>query len=138
MAEFILKKMLRQAGRSEEVEVASAATSTEELGNPVYPMARQELAKHGIGCPGHQARLLTAEDYGHYTRIYGMDKENLKEMMRIFGDDPEGKVHLLMELTGEPREIPDPWYTRNFTAAWKDLHAACTALFEQLHDGADS
>ncbi len=132
MAEFILKKMLRQAGRSEEVEVASAATHDDELGNPVYPMARQELAKHGIGCPGHQARLLTPADYEHYTRIFGMDEVNVKDILKVFGADPEGKVQLLMDLVGEHRDIPDPWYTRNFSATWRDLYAACTALFESL------
>jgi len=132
MAEFIMKKLVRTAGLENEFEIASAATHDDELGNPVYPMARQELAKHGIGCPGHQARLLTADDYSHYDFILGMDQANLQNMQAIFGDDPEGKLHLMMDLVGEHRDIPDPWYTRNFTATWRDLHAACTALFNRL------
>lgn len=137
MAEFIMKKMVRSAGREEEFEIASAATSNEELGNPVYPMARQELAKHGIGCPGHAARQLMPGDYNHYDMIVGMDSENMEEMLRFFGSDPEGKLSLLLDHTGHPRDIADPWYTRNFTAAWKDIYAGCTAIFDKLNDGTE-
>lgn len=135
MAEFILKKLARQAGLAEEFVVASAATHDDELGNPVYPMARQELAKHGIGCPGHQARLVTADDYGRYDLIVGMDEANLRDMRALFDGDPDGKLHLMMDFAGEHRSVADPWYTRNFTACWKDLYTACTALFNQLCNG---
>ena len=117
MAEFILKKMLRQVGRAEEFTVASAGTHDEEIGNPVYPMARQELAKHGIGCPGHQARQLTPDDYNRFDLIVGMDKANMLDMCDLFGGDPDNKLRLMMDLVGEPRDVADPWFTRNFTAA---------------------
>lgn len=128
MAEFILKKMVRQAGLEELVEVASAATSTEELGNPVYPMARQELAMHGIGCAGHQARQLTTADYDRYDLIIGMDRANIDNILQIVGSDPDGKVRLMLD----DREIADPWYTRNFRTAWNDIHTGCTTLFNAI------
>lgn len=143
MAEFIMKKMVRSAGQEEEFEIASAATSTEELGNPVYPMARQELAKHGIGCPGHVARQITEQDYSHYDMIIGMDDENMAEMQRIFGGDPEGKLSLLLDHTPESdtkhhgRNVSDPWYTRKFNIAWDDIYTGCTALFEKLRGEAE-
>ena len=127
MAEFIMKKLVRQAGREDDFEVASAATSREELGNPVYPMARQELAMHGIGCAGHAARQLTADDYGRYDLIIGMDEENMRNMRIILGDDPDGKLRRLLD-----RDIADPWYTRNFRSAWNDIYAGCTALLNEL------
>lgn len=132
MAEFIMKKLVRTAGREDDIEVASAATSTEELGNPVYPMARQELAKHGIGCPGHAARQVTAADYDHYDMIIGMDGENMKLMKKAFGGDPDGKLSLLLDHTDHPRDIADPWYTRDFRTAWDDIYAGCTALMAKL------
>lgn len=132
MAEFIMKKLVRSAELEADFEVASAATSDEELGKPVYPMARQELAKHGIGCPGHSARQLTPDDYSRYDMIVGMDSENMQEMRRILGDDPEGKLSLILDHTDHPRDVADPWYTRNFTAAWKDIYEGCTAIFNRL------
>ena len=132
MAEFIMKKLERQAGREDDFEIASAATSTEELGNPVYPMARQELAKHGIGCPGHQARQLTMDDYRRYDMIIGMDSENKQNIMRIIGDDPDNKLSLLLDHTDHPRDIADPWYTRDFRTAWNDIYNGCAALFDKL------
>ncbi len=132
MAEFIMKKLVRTAGLEEEFEIASAATSAEEIGNPVYPMARQELAKHGIGCPGHHARQLTSDDYDKYDMIIGMEAENIKNMIRILGADPDGKLSLLLDHTDHPRDIADPWYTRDFGAAWKDIYAGCKALFDKL------
>ncbi len=132
MAEFITKKLARTAGLEEAFEIASAATSTEEIGNPVYPMARQELAKHGIGCPGHKARQLTSADYDHYDMIIGMEAENVVNIMRIIGSDPYDKVSLLLDHTDHPRDIADPWYTRKFDVAWRDIYAGCTALFNKL------
>ena len=128
MAEFIMKKLVRQAGREGDFEVASAATSREELGNPVYPLARQELAMHGIGCAGHKARQLTAADYHSYDLIIGMDRANIDNILHIVGNDPDGKVRMLLE----DKEIADPWYTRNFRAAWNDIHAGCTVLFNEI------
>ena len=134
MAEFMMKKFVRQAGLENDFTIASAATHDDELGNPVYPMARQELAKHGIGCPGHAARLIEKDDYDRFDLIIGMDDANMNDMLALFGDDPDGKLHLMMDYTGKHRNVADPWYTRNFTATWKDLYAACTALFNLLTD----
>ncbi len=138
MAEFIMKKLVRSAGRDTEFEIASAATSDEEVGNPVYPMARQELARHGIGCPGKTARKLVAEDYNLYDIIIGMDQENLNSMRILFDNDPEGKVSLLLDHTPASdtkhhgRNVSDPWYTRKFSIAWDDIYTGCKALFEEL------
>ena len=132
MAEFMLKRLVRQAGRKKDFEIASAATHDDELGNPIYPMARQELAKHGIGCPGHTARLLTVDDYRRHDLIIGMDQANMNDMRKLFGGDPANKLHLMMDFTGEHRDVADPWYTRNFNATWRDLDTACAALFNQL------
>jgi len=134
MAEFIMKKMVRTAGREEDFEIASAATSDEELGNPVYPLARQELAKHGIGCPGKTARQLVRADYAAYDMIIGMDHNNMVNMKMILGSDPDKKLSLLLDHTDNPRDIADPWYTRKFGVAWKDIYAGCEALFAKLID----
>lgn len=128
MAEYTMKKMVRQAGREADFEIASAATSTEELGNPVYPMARQELATHGIGCGGHAARQLQADDYDRYDCIFGMDRENVINIRRIVGGDPEGKVRRLLP----HKDIDDPWYTRDFRTAWTDIHTGLAALLDKL------
>lgn len=132
MAEFIMKKMVRTAGLEEEFDISSAATSTEELGNPVYPMARQELAKHGIGCPGHAARQVTPDDYSRYDMIIGMDENNLGQLRSIFRSDPEGKISRLLDHTARPRDIADPWYTRDFRTAWNDIYTGCEALLAEL------
>ena len=132
MAEFIMKKLVRNAEREADFEIASAATSTEAIGNPAYPMARQELAKHGIGCPGHLARQLTKADYAHFDMIVGMDANNMQGMLDILGGDPDGKLSLILDHTGHPRDVADPWYTRNFTAAWKDIYEGCTAIYNKL------
>ena len=132
MAEFMLKRMVRRSGLEDDYEIASAATHDEEIGNPVYPMARQELAKHGIGCPGHSARQLTPDDYSRYDLIVGMDEANMNDMQTLFGGDPDGKLHLMMDYVGKHRDVADPWFTRNFTTTWNDLQASLTALFNQL------
>ena len=138
MAEFIMKKMLRTAGFEKVFEIASAGTSDEELGNPVYPMARQELAKHGIGCPGKTARRITPEDYNHFDLIIGMDAADLKNMRQVYCGDPDGKLSLLLDHTPESdtkhhgRDVVDPWYTRKFNVAWEDIHAGCEAIFEKV------
>ena len=135
MAEFILKDLVGKAGLADRFEIASAATSTEELGNPVYPPVRAVLAEHGIGCGGHAARQLTRADYGRWDLLIGMDRANLRNMARICGGDPDGKLRLLMEYTGEPdREVADPWYTRDFQAAWRDISAGCRGLLRALEN----
>ena len=132
MAEFVMKDIVSKAGMSSQFEIASAATSTEELGNPVYPNARRKLAEHGIGCDGKTARQLTHFDYTHYDLLVGMDSANIRNMQRICGGDPDGKIRLLMEYAGQSRDVADPWYTRDFEATWQDVLSGCTALFEQL------
>ena len=127
-----MKKLVRTAGLEDDFDISSAATSTEEIGNPVYPMARQELAKHGIGCPGKTARQLTADDYERYDMIIGMEDSNVAAIKAIVGEDVEGKVSRLLDHTDHPRDIADPWYTRDFKAAWNDIYAGCTAVFDEL------
>ena len=133
MAEFVLKDLAEKAGRSAEFVIASAATSAEELGNPVYPPARRELARHGIGCAGHAARRLRAEDYDRWDLLIGMDQANLRNMVRLFGGDPSGKCRLLLDYAGRPgQEVADPWYTGDFSAAWDDIFAGCQGLLAAL------
>ena len=133
MSEFILKDLAKKAGRSGEFVIASAATSAEELGNPVYPPARRELARHGIGCGGHAARRLRADDYDRWDLLIGMDRANLRNMARLFDGDPEGKCRLLLDYAGRPgQEVADPWYTGDFSAAWDDIFAGCQGLLAAL------
>ena len=136
MAEFIFKDLVRKCGRAEEFEVASCATSREEIwngvGNPVYPPAREELAKHGIGCAGKRAVQLTKADYKHYDLLIGMDENNIRNMMRILGADPEGKVRKLMDYTGRGGDVADPWYSDRFDIAYRDIEEGCKALLEHL------
>ena len=128
MAEFVMKDLVRREGLEEEYEIASAATSREELGNPVYPPARRKLAEHGIDCAGKTARQLTRADYDKYDLLIGMDNANLRNMQRICGGDPEGKLHLLLDYAGRPGEVADPWYTGDFEATWQDVLAGCKGL----------
>ena len=133
MAEFVMKDLVQKAGLGGKIEAASAAATTEEIGNPVYPPARRKLAEHGIDCAGKTARLLTRGDYDRYDLLIGMDAENLRDMRRICGGDPKGKIHPLMEYAHRPgAEVADPWYTRDFEATWRDVEAGCTGLLEQL------
>lgn len=132
MAEFVMKWLVSQAGRSHEFEIASAATSTEEIGNPVYPPARRKLAEHGIRCDGKTARQLTRRDYQYYDLLIGMDDWNIRNMQRMCGGDPEGKIHRLLDFTSRPGEVADPWYTDNFDATWRDCVEGCTALLKEL------
>ena len=132
MAEFVMKDLVRQAGLEWKYEIASAATSSEELGNPVYPPARRKLAEHGIGCAGKTARRLTRDDYDKYDLLIGMDRMNFRNMHRICGGDPEGKIHLLMDYTDRPGEVADPWYTGDFEETWQDVLEGCRGLLEQL------
>lgn len=127
-----MKDLVRKAGLEEQFQIASAATSTEEIGNPVYPPARRELARHGIGCEGKTARQLTARDYGDYDLLVGMDGANLRNMRRICGGDPEGKISLLLDYTDRPGDVADPWYTGDFGATWRDVSEGCARLLERL------
>lgn len=132
MAEFVMKDLVKKAGRDGEFDIASAATSSEEIGNPVYPQARRKLAEHGLACDGKRARQFTARDYSHYNLIIGMDSANIRSLRRASGGDPEGKVHLLLSYTPHPRDVADPWYTGDFDAAWNDIYTGCQALLNSL------
>lgn len=132
MAEYVMKWLVHEAGRDAEFEIASAATSTEEIGNPVYPPARRKLAEHGIRCDGHHARQVTRRDYQHYDLLIGMDSWNMRNMNRMFGGDPDDKLRMLMDYTDRPRDVADPWYTDNFEATWRDVYEACSILLKQF------
>lgn len=132
IAEFYMKDLVRRKDLEKEFEIASAATSTEELGNPVYPPARQKLAENGIDCYGKYAVQLCREDYTYYDLLIGMDQKNLRNMKRICGGDEEHKIHSLMEYTEHPRDVADPWYTRDFDTTWQDVEEGCRGLLEYL------
>lgn len=132
MAEFVMKDLVKKAGLDDDYDIESAATSTEEIGNEVYPPARRNLAEHGIGCKGKTARQMTRADYQRFDLIVGMDQWNMRNMLRICGSDPEGKIKLLMDFTERPGEVADPWYTGNFDATWRDVLEGCTGLLDWL------
>ena len=127
MAEYVMKYLVEQAQLTDQYMIASAATSTEEIGNPVYPPARRKLAEHGISCQGHAARQMTRADYSRYDLLIGMDSANLRNMTRIAGGDPEGKIRPLLY----DKDVADPWYTGNFEATWQDVLRGCQALLEE-------
>lgn len=131
MAEFVMKALAAKAGARERFVIDSAATSAEELGNPVYPPARRELAAHGVACGAHTARQMTRADYAKYDLLIGMDSANLRSMTRICGGDPEGKMHRLLDYTARPGDVADPWYTGDFSATWRDVLEGCTALLKE-------
>ncbi len=130
IAEYFMKELVRHEGLEERFYIASAATSREEIGNDVYPPARKKLAEHSVPCPKRAARQLTRADLDEYDLIIGMDRENLHNMRRICGDSP--KIHLLMDFTGRPGDVADPWYTRDFEATWRDVSDGCRALLDKL------
>ena len=132
MAEFVMKDLVKKAGLEREFSIASAATSTEEIGCPVYPPARRKLAEHGIGCAGHAARQMTAADYGRWDYLVGMDGANLRNMRRICGGDPEGKISLLLDWADRSGDVADPWYTGDFDATWRDVLAGCSGLLAHI------
>ena len=132
MAEMILRDMVRRRGLEAEFVIASAATSTEEIGNPVYPPARRMLASHGIDCGGKRAVQLCRADYDRYDWLLGMEAANIRRMRAICGGDPEGKNARLLDGTPNPRDIADPWYTGDFQSTWDDLVEGCTALLDRL------
>ena len=134
MAEYVMKDLVRKAGLEGRFVIDSAATSTEEIGNGVYPPARRKLQKHGIACAGHAARQLKKADYSRFDLLIGMDRANLRNMLRICGGDPEGKISLLLDHTSRKGEVADPWYTGDFEATWQDVLEGCGALLEQLKE----
>ena len=132
MAEFVMKDLVKQAGCEEDFYIESAATSTEEIGNKVYPPAKRKLAEHGIGCKGKTARQMTRKDYERFDLLIGMDTWNIRNMTRICGGDPEGKIQMLLDFTNRPGDVADPWYTGNFEATWRDVLEGCTCLLRIL------
>ena len=133
MAEFVMKDMVHKRGLDDRFEIASAATSREEIGNPVYPPTRRKLAEHGISCSGHHARQMTREDYFKYDHIIGMDHANIRNILRITGGGPEGKVSLLLDHTARTgQEVADPWYTGDFDETWDDVAEGCAQLLAEL------
>ena len=136
MAEFIFKKMLSEEKLTERFVVASSATSTEEIwgdvGNPVYPPAKRELLKHGITCEGKRAVQLKKSDYDKYDYFIAMDSMNVRNIMRIFGSDKDGKVSRLLDHTDEKRDVADPWYTDRFDVTYSDIEKGCRALLKEL------
>lgn len=137
MAEFVMKDLVKKRGLERDFYIASAATSTEEIGNPVYPPARRKLAEHGIDCSGKTARQLRRSDSEEYDYLIGMDSANLRNARRICGDRLEGKIHLLMDFTDRPGEVSDPWYTGDFEATWRDVEEGCRGLLRFLERGND-
>ncbi len=136
MAEFIFKRMVAERGLAAEFEIRSSATSTEEIwngmGNPVYPPAKAELAKHGISCDGKRAVQLQKSDYNKYDLFVGMDSANIRNMHRILGGDPDGKIRKLMDYTSRPGDVADPWYSDRFDIAYRDIFEGCAGLLETL------
>lgn len=132
MAEFIMKKLAAEMGRSQDFFIASSATSTEEIGNPVYPPARAELAKHNISCGGKVSVQLKKSDYDSYDYFIGMDSANIRNMNRIFGSDRDGKIYKLMTFAGKSSDVSDPWYSRDFETAYRDIEEGCRGLMKQL------
>ena len=136
MAEFILRHLAAREGIA--LTVASTATSTEEIwngvGNPFYPPAAAELRLHGIPYKNRRAVLLLRSDYSKYDIFVGMDSANIRNMHRIFGADPQGKIHKLLEFCGRSHDVSDPWYSRDFGAAYKDIYEGCSALLKMIKE----
>ena len=133
-AEFIFKDIVKKRGLVDSFLIESAATSTEEIGNSVYPPARAELMRHGISCEGKRAVQLTRADYAKYDLLIGMDSANIRNMHRMLGGDPDGKIRKLMDYTDKGGDVADPWYSGRFDIAYADILAGCEGLFEALKE----
>lgn len=132
MAEYIMKQLAKEHGLSASLTVASAAVSREEIGNPVYPPAKRTLWEHHIPCGNRAAVQMTKEDYRRFDYLVGMDASNLRGMRRIAGGDPQGKLSLLLDFTGHPRDVTDPWYSGDFETAYQDIDKGCRALLRHI------
>jgi Protein-tyrosine-phosphatase len=133
MAEFIFKSIAAKEGGG--FLAASAGTSGEEEGNPVYPPAARELAKHSISCAGKRAARFTRSDYDAYDLIVCMESRHIRCLERLLGGDPRGKIRRLLDYTDNPRDIADPWYTGDFETAYSEIYEGCRALFDALREG---
>ncbi len=138
MGEFLLKDLVRQQGLETEFEIASAATSTEEIGNGVHPGTRAILEKLGISCAGKKARQMTREDYYDYDYDYliGMDSANVRNMARIAGGDRDGKIYKMLDFTERGGDVADPWYTGDFETTYRDIREGCEAFLKKLAETA--
>ncbi len=132
MAEFVMKDLVQRANRQSQFYIASAATSTEEIGNPVHRGTREKLKSVGISTAGKTAVQMEGSDYAKYDYLIGMDSWNIRNMLMISGGDPEGKVHKLLEFAGSSRDVADPWYTGDFESTYRDVLAGCQGLLKQL------
>ena len=132
MAEYIMKKIVQDNGKSSDYEISSADVSREEIGNDMYPDAKRKLAEKNVPFRRHSARQMTMKDYGYYDYLIGMDKNNYKRMMNLVGNDPDHKIHLLMDFTKNSHDISDPWYTGDFETTYQDILEGCLSLFEYL------
>ena len=128
MAEFVMKDLVKKKGLEDQFHIESAATSREEIGNSVYPPAKRMLAKHGISCEGKRARQVTKADLEYYDYLVLMDRNNMSNMIRMFGSENMGKVSMLLE-----RDVADPWYTGNFDKTMEDVQVGCTRLLNRIH-----
>lgn len=133
MAEFVLKDMVKKRGLEQEFYIASAATSREEIGNGVHYGTRKKLSQYGISTAGKTAVQLTRKDYEKYDYLIGMEQQNIRNMLRILGSDPEKKVCRLLDFAKNPRDIADPWYSGNFDLTYDDILEGCTAFMNQLY-----
>ena len=134
MSEYVMKYLIDQAGLASEFYIDSAATSREEIGNGVHHGTRQKLKEVGIPCGNHRARQMMRRDYEEFDYIIGMDAWNLRNMNRITGGDPDGKIHLLLDYSKHPRDIADPWYTGNFDDTYRDVVEGCEAFMKYLRE----
>ena len=132
MAEQIMKHLVQKAGLAPEFEIDSAATSTEEIGNPIYLPAERELLAHGVDPGDHRARRITRADCEHYDYLIGMDEANIRNILRVCGPENAHKVSLLLSHTDRPGSVADPWYTGDFRATWRDAYEGCGALLKEL------
>ena len=132
MAEFVMKHLVREVGLADEIIVESKALHRDELGSDTHRGTREVLRAHGIPFSKRSAALMTAADYAAYDCIIGMDTENMRDLDRLTGGDPDGKVHRLLSYTGEERDVADPWYTGNFDVTYRDVDAGCRALLRTL------
>lgn len=132
MAEFIMKKLVSDMGYCDDFYIASSATSTEEIGNSVYPPAKAELAKHSICCCGKTSVQLKKSDYEKYDYFNGMDTANIRNMNRIFGNDKDGKIYKLLTFAGRGDDVADPWYSRDFETTYRDIDEGCRGLFKHI------
>ena len=132
MAEAMFNDMIRKKGLTDQFSADSAATSYEEIGNPIYPPARRKLLENGIDPGKHRARRMKYSDYADFDYLIGMDEYNILNMKRMYDNDPEGKIHLMMSFVGKNREISDPWYTGDFDATFNDLNESLQGFLEYL------